>query len=133
MTDWGNPESRLALIDAVGAEEYARRLRAHRERSIVATGGRAIRTVQSRWGQLFHIDGTSTAFATLAEASAQSSEIGRQLLSFSAACQRRVQVSGAFPLPIAAAIGSSWQACTHRCRVPDRLSCLSSSAWEYDG
>jgi hypothetical protein len=65
--NWDNPEERLALIERVGIEEYKRLHAAHLEASTVGTTvkGRAIRTVMTRFGLLYAVDGTRVAFSTL--------------------------------------------------------------------
>ena len=69
--NWDDPAERLRLIERVGAEEYNRRFREQRQRSIVATvNGHDIWPVNCRFGRLFHVGGTNTAFATLKEAKA---------------------------------------------------------------
>lgn len=72
--DWNDPEARLALIEAVGAEEYNRRFEQHKEESTVAVvNGYRIRPVSSRFGTLFLVDGTRSAYSTqrAAEAAAR--------------------------------------------------------------
>jgi hypothetical protein len=69
--DWNDPEARAHLIDRVGAEEYNRQFAAHRAASVIATvNGYHIRPVGSRFGRLFQVGDTGTAFRTLDEAKA---------------------------------------------------------------
>lgn len=69
--DWNDPAARAALIEAVGHVEYNRLFKAHRKTSVVATvNGHAIRPVSSRFGTLFQVGDTGTAFASLALAKA---------------------------------------------------------------
>ncbi len=67
--NFDNPEERAALIERVGPAEYGRKLEKHRERIIVGTvNGHKIRPVMSRFGRLFHVGDTGTAFLTMGEA-----------------------------------------------------------------
>jgi len=67
--NWDDPVERLALIRRVGIEEYNRQMQEHLEASIVSrVGGHAIRTVGSRFGQLFSVGDTGKAFAKQADA-----------------------------------------------------------------
>ncbi len=61
---------RAALIERVGRDEYLRLQEEHRRKSVVATvNGYDIRPVVSvRFGRLFMIDTTDTAYSTLKEA-----------------------------------------------------------------
>ena len=69
MMDWDDPAQRLALIERVGIEEYNRQILEHLEASIVSrVGGHAIRTVASRFGQLFAVGDTGRAFASQGDA-----------------------------------------------------------------
>jgi hypothetical protein len=69
--NWDDPAARLALIERVGAAEYNRRLLEHQRASTIAVvNGYSIRPVGSRFGTLYHVDGTNTAFAALVEAEA---------------------------------------------------------------
>lgn len=69
--DWDDPAARAELIERVGVEEYNRQHAAHMKASVVATvNGHDIRPVGSRWGRLFMVGGTGSAFRTLAEAEA---------------------------------------------------------------
>jgi hypothetical protein len=68
-TNWDDPASRLALIEAVGADEYNRLHAEHMRRQTVAiVNGHGIRTIASRFGRLFMVEGTDRAFSTQAEA-----------------------------------------------------------------
>jgi hypothetical protein len=67
--NWDDPAARLALIESVGADEYNRLLAVHHKRQTVATvNGHGIRSIGSRFGQLFMVEGTDHAFATQGEA-----------------------------------------------------------------
>lgn len=67
--NWDDPAQRYALIDRVGPAEYNRLMQQHLEDSVLETvAGHAIRPVGSRFGRLFMVGGTGTAFRTLDEA-----------------------------------------------------------------
>jgi len=67
--DWDDPASRAALIERVGPDHYARLQAEHHKRQTVANvKGHGIRTINSRFGRLFMVEGTDRAFSTLAEA-----------------------------------------------------------------
>lgn len=67
--DWDDPVARAGLLIAVGPDEYSRRFGEHRQKSVVTTvNGHAIRPSGSRFGRLFMVGDTGTAFLTLAEA-----------------------------------------------------------------
>lgn len=67
--NWDDPAARLALIERVGPDEYNRMLKLHHDASVIKTvNGHAIRPVASRFGRLFAVGKTGTAFATLAQA-----------------------------------------------------------------
>lgn len=69
--DWDDPAARARLIDRVGPAEYERLQAEHWKATTVATvNGYAIRPVQSRFGQLFAVHGTRTAYRTMREAQA---------------------------------------------------------------
>jgi hypothetical protein len=71
MTNWDDPESRLALIEQVGAAEYNRRHAEHVKASTVSTvNGHAIRPVGSRFGTIFMVGGTGTGYQTQEQAEA---------------------------------------------------------------
>lgn len=74
--NWDDPAARARLIEQVGADEYNRRLRAHQEASVVAiVNGHKIRPVNSpRFGRLFMVGDTGTAFSTQGEAERFASE-----------------------------------------------------------
>lgn len=64
--NWDSPEARLALIEAVGPEEYNRQFQEHRRRSVIETvNGHDIRAVHSRFGRIYMVDGTNRGGATL--------------------------------------------------------------------
>jgi hypothetical protein len=71
-TNWDDPASRLALIEAVGADEYNRLLAEHHRRQTVTTvNGHAIRAInEPRFGFLFIVEGTNRAFGSRNEAEA---------------------------------------------------------------
>lgn len=65
--DWSDPESRLALLEAVGPEEYNRRHKAYQDSMVVSTvNGYRIRKVQaSAMGPLIYlVEGTNHGFST---------------------------------------------------------------------
>lgn len=67
--DWDNPQDRYNLINSVGIDEYNRQHAAHMEKSTVArVAGHSIRTVNTRFGLLYHVGGTPSAFASLEQA-----------------------------------------------------------------
>lgn len=67
--DWNDPAARAALVERIGVDAYNEAVADWRRRSIVATvNGHDIRPVQTRFGRLFMIDGTGTAYRTLEEA-----------------------------------------------------------------
>jgi len=67
--DWDDPEARLALLERVGADEYNRLMAEHHRNSVVETiNGHGIRPVRSRFGRLFMVGDTGTAFLTLEQA-----------------------------------------------------------------
>jgi hypothetical protein len=69
--DWNDPEERAALIERVGPQRYnALQARELNAATIVRVNGFAIREVGSQFGRLFAVDGTNSAFKTLAEAKA---------------------------------------------------------------
>jgi hypothetical protein len=75
--NWDDPAARLELIERVGADEYNRLHAEHMKRQTVATvNGYGIRKVNTPYGQLFAVDGTTTtmAFRTLDEAEAYARE-----------------------------------------------------------
>jgi hypothetical protein len=60
--NWDSPEARLALIESVGHEEYNRRLQEH-------LGSRPdIYPVNTRFGLLYAVKGTTAAFSTRKQA-----------------------------------------------------------------
>ena len=63
--DWSDPVARHRLIKCVGPEEYNRLYAEQMARSTVATvNGHAIRKVQSRFGKLYQVGTTGTAFSS---------------------------------------------------------------------
>ena len=67
--NWDDPAERYHLIERVGIDEYERQQAEHNRASTVATiNGHAIRPVASRFGRLFQVGSTGTAFQTLAQA-----------------------------------------------------------------
>lgn len=67
--NWNDPAQRLALIEAVGPEEYNRRHQAHLDRSTIETvNGYPLRSVDTTWGTLYLVEGTRMAFETLRQA-----------------------------------------------------------------
>ena len=62
--DWSDPAARHRLIECVGPDEYNRLHAEETARSTVATvNGHAIRKVQSRFGKLYQVGRTGTAFS----------------------------------------------------------------------
>ena len=62
--DWSDPAARHRLIECVGPDEYNRLYAEEMARSTVATvNGHAIRKVQSRFGKLYQVGRTGTAFS----------------------------------------------------------------------
>lgn len=71
MIDWTDPAARAALAERLGPAAYNQAHAKHIATSIVATvNGYRIRPIQSRFGRLFAVAGTDTAYPTLAEAEA---------------------------------------------------------------
>lgn len=69
--NWDDPAARASLIERVGVDEYNRQFEAYRAASVVATvNGHDIRPVESRFGRLFMVGTTGSAFRTLAMAKA---------------------------------------------------------------
>ncbi|MDW9600168.1 hypothetical protein GOA86_17580 [Sinorhizobium meliloti] len=68
--NWNDPAARLALIEAVGPEEYNRRIKVHfDEMTVKVVNGHAIRIVESsRFGKLYMVGDTGSAFAKLDQA-----------------------------------------------------------------
>ena len=62
--DWSDPAARHRLIECVGPDEYNRLHAEEMARSTVATdNGHAIHKVQSRFGKLYQVGRTGTAFS----------------------------------------------------------------------
>jgi hypothetical protein len=62
--DWSDPTAHKRLIERVGQDEYNRLHAEQMARSTVATvNGHAIRKVQSRFGKLYQVGTTGTAFS----------------------------------------------------------------------
>lgn len=67
--NWDDPAARAHLIERVGADEYNRLFAEHRRASVVATvNGHAIRPIGSRFGRLYQVGDTGSAFTTQAAA-----------------------------------------------------------------
>lgn len=67
--NWDDPAARFAYIEAHGPDAYNRAFAEHQAASVVVrVNGYAIQPVQSRFGRLFLVVGTSKAFGTLDEA-----------------------------------------------------------------
>ena len=67
--DWDDASSRARLIESVGIPEYNRRIEEHLKRSVLETyKDRDIRPVGTRFGRLFAVGGTKTAFSTIEKA-----------------------------------------------------------------
>ena len=66
-----NPEERFALIEREGGDAYNKAIAKHvAETTVETVGGHAIRPVSTRFGQLYQVGDSGTAFRTLAEAMA---------------------------------------------------------------
>jgi hypothetical protein len=66
--NWDDPAARLALIERVGHEEYSRLIGEHfRKQTITVVNGYGIRKINTRFGQLFMVDGSpdQRAYSTL--------------------------------------------------------------------
>ena len=64
--NWDDPSSRAAFIERVGSAAYNKALEQHQAASVIETvNGHAIRPVGSRFGRLFMVGGTGSAFLTL--------------------------------------------------------------------
>ena len=62
--DWNDPAARNRLFECVGLEEYNRLHAEQMARSTVVTvNGHAIHKVQSRFGKLYQVGRTGTAFS----------------------------------------------------------------------
>lgn len=73
--DWDDPAARARLIETVGPEQYAKLQQQHFDASIVATvAGHSIRPVMTRFGRLYQVGLSGTAFRSLAEAEAYARE-----------------------------------------------------------
>jgi hypothetical protein len=69
--DWDDPAARAELIERVGVAEYERQLAEHwREATVVTINGYNIRTVKTRFGQLYAVAASNRAFKKLTEARA---------------------------------------------------------------
>ena len=67
--NWDDPAARAALAERLGPDDYNAAFEAHCKESTVATvNGHAIRPVGSRFGRLFMVGATGTAFHTLEQA-----------------------------------------------------------------
>lgn len=67
--NWNDPASRHELLERVGVEEYEKQRQAHVATTLVSTvNGYAIRTVESRFGTLYAVEGTASAFSKQSEA-----------------------------------------------------------------
>lgn len=64
--NWNNPEERAALIERVGPDKYNKAIQQHfKDSTVDVVGGHAIRTVGSRFGTLYQVGSTGTAYGTL--------------------------------------------------------------------
>jgi len=67
--NWDDPSARAALAMRLGPDGYNKAFEAHLKESTVATvGGHAIRPIGTRFGRLFSVGSTGTAFSTQAQA-----------------------------------------------------------------
>ena len=75
--NWNDPAARLALTEAVGVDEYTARLKDHfDEMTVEVVNGHAIRIVDSaRFGQLFMVGDTGTAFSKFDQAEKHANSI----------------------------------------------------------
>lgn len=75
--NWDDPAARLALIEQVGVEEYNRRIAEHfRQSTIAVVNGHLIRPVESsRFGLLYLVSDTGTAFAKFADTEKHASTV----------------------------------------------------------
>lgn len=66
LVDWDDPVSRHALAEQVPSKVYNALFAAYRAQSVIETvNGHAIRVVNSRFGKLYMVGDTGTAFPTL--------------------------------------------------------------------
>ena len=64
--NWDDPVERFHLIERVGVNEYNRLHAVHMVDSVVdIINGHSIRSVQSRFGRIFVVDGTNAGSATI--------------------------------------------------------------------
>jgi hypothetical protein len=71
IMDWNDPAARFRLAERVGTDEYNRQFAAHHAARVIETvNGHPIRPVQTRFGRLFAVGGTTMAFATIEQARA---------------------------------------------------------------
>lgn len=64
--NWDDPAERFRLIERVGHEEYNRLLAQHHKDSVIENiNGHEIRPVASRFGRLFMVGDTGSAFSTI--------------------------------------------------------------------
>lgn len=69
--NWDDPAERLRLAERVGPDGYNKAILAHHRATTVSTvNGHAIRPVNSRFGRLFMVGNTGTAYRTIEEAEA---------------------------------------------------------------
>lgn len=71
MSNWDftSPEGRLAALTALGSDEYNRQLRQHHHEQVTETvNGYDIRKIPTKFGILFQIGTTSSAFSDLEDA-----------------------------------------------------------------
>lgn len=74
--DWNDPAARARLIDRVGPDRYEQMQEEHFAASSTGmVNGYRIRPVQSRFGRLFSIDGTTFAYSTQAQAEAEAAKL----------------------------------------------------------
>ena len=67
--NWDDPVARAELIEQVGPAEYNRQIEAHLKASVLETyKGYEIRPVGTRFGRLFMVVGTKSAFSTIEQA-----------------------------------------------------------------
>ena len=73
--NWDDPAERLTLIEQIVPKEYNRRVQEHMDKSVVSrVGGHSIRPVNTRFGRLFQVGSTGTAYNTQAAAEKYAAE-----------------------------------------------------------
>ena len=74
--DWDNPQQRLALIERVGSVEYNKLINDFFTASTIKiVNGYRIRPITTRYGRLYAVHGTTSAFSTAIEAEAYAKKL----------------------------------------------------------